>query len=275
MTKDDVLFLVIPIMVIVSPLTFIGGWIFLGLFPGFLLVLGLVAAVAAIVMMKRHEYQQREIAALVLAERERQRKQESDRQKTLNDTRRDVISHYERIPQDLIAAEGHIDAAESEYKERVFSPFWDCVELAFKAIGSAKASIVAIGAGAHDYAAVAETVTGQIPPFPVPRIAADKLTAVSTTERRLNTIIRRAQGDPDFAKIYEMRRTNQLLQEGFPTLADAIRDAAWTITSSIDSVRSSIEDLAFESRTQQSNVEESLRAAMEMLDNIQNRRKPK
>jgi DNA anti-recombination protein RmuC len=92
--------------------------------------------------------------------------------------------------------------------------------------------------------------------------------------------------------IYEQRKTNQILVAGFTNLADALNDMTWRITDSIDNLASSVDGMtstlnesmqAIHSRMgdihEELSKEASERAvrekkALEMLDNIQRRRKP-
>jgi molecular chaperone GrpE (heat shock protein) len=108
-----------------------------------------------------------------------------------------------------------------------------------------------------------------------------------------------AQRDFEFSVIYEQRKTNQILVAGFKSLAQALDQMTWRITSSIDELSATVErvgsklnDSLQQIRAETRNVaaqmaghredikREAVRRvereekALEMLDNIQRKRYP-
>ena len=84
---------------------------------------------------------------------------------------------------------------------------------------------------------------GKPPEFPISRRSVEKLCVGIATAERMQAIGRQAQRDFQFAMIYEQRKTNQILVEGFTNLADALDEMTWRITDSIDSLASSVDEM--------------------------------
>lgn len=199
-----------------------------------------------------------------------------------------------------------IENANYEFEERAYAPFWDLVERAAILLAQSKNQSEAV---ARDFKKLADetkklqqskmVVQLEIKDFIVPDFA--KL----ANELRLT--VRKAQKDFEFSTIYEQRRANRILVEGFSTLGNTIealesrlsqaigklnrdiqegfnniqasqRKAAFHIANSIDSlsesnsntlseIAESLEDRKDAAQTHEERVED-------MLDNIQRRRKP-
>ncbi len=108
----------------------------------------------------------------------------------------------------------------------------------------------------------------------------------------MDSIVRSAQCNYHFATIYEQRKTNQILVAGFTSLADALREMTWTINDSIadlatsvgetglmlnesmSMIQSQIGHIADDFTEEASEREKRERKALEMLDNIQQDRRP-
>lgn len=65
--------------------------------------------------------------------------------------------------------------------------------------------------------------------------------STSTTSQRIKALYRQAQKDPHYAQIYEQRRTNKILIEGFRSLNDAIAGLGDIIESELRSLGDRIE----------------------------------
>jgi hypothetical protein len=64
----------------------------------------------------------------------------------------------------------------------------------------------------------------------------------------MKAIVRVAQRDHDFASIYEMRRTNQILISGFTSLTQALDQMSYQVTSSVGSLVYSVDAMTTEHR---------------------------
>jgi len=151
---------------------------------------------------------------------------------------------FVRMPEELLAAEAHIDRAEEEFEERAFSPFWEQVESALQSLSKVEtlANQISYAAEQHDEH-VRDLDTKQVV-FPVSTkdIEVIRNTARSTRER-LAQVIRRSTKDFEFSTIYEQRKTNSILIHGFRTLGEAVSGLGDKLASSIDALGDRIADL--------------------------------
>ena len=178
------------------------------------------------------------------------------------------IEELHRLIED---AEYHLDKADAEFSEGVFAPFWDEIEHATNSLAAYHQNINELARTGQDYARRANQLAVKVPAFSLPL---HKLPDARPTAQRLAKIVRKAQKDPDFAKIYELRRTNQLLYQGFRSLGDALYSMGDQISYSLDGLSDrlnvSLNDLLDSSREQSRILTEQ----DVKLDNIQRRRKP-
>jgi hypothetical protein len=204
-----------------------------------------------------------------------------------------AISALGNIPNSIASANRALDKAEAEFSEGVFAPFWDAVETALGYLTQYDASVRMIAESTTLFIESSKTLESQPPTF-IPE--SSTIPDTSAILERLKAIVRRAQKVPDFAKIYEMRRTNSLLVAGFANLGSAIDNMGLRIQDSIDGLAQTF-DSAISSMSQQKaeyyqeslsaieTLREQLASDSEaqrehagnvegMLDNIQRRRRP-
>jgi len=204
------------------------------------------------------------------------------------------------IPETIKSANIALDKADAEFTEGVFAPFWDAVESALLNLTRYDELVRSIADNTTRFAEISKSFDSQ-PPSYIPE--SSTIPDATTTVERLRTLVRRAQKIPDFAKIYEMRRTNTILVAGFTNLGNAIenmgsriQDSISILTNTLDGAISSMsrqnaeyyrESLsAIEGmREQLLNTSEQLSSdsksqrehdtkVEEMLDNIQRRKRP-
>jgi hypothetical protein len=213
------------------------------------------------------------------------------------------IDLFESMPERLDSAEKWLDSAQFHFADGAFAPFWDSIENAAKRLGHFDEGVRQIKDKSSRYIELIKIYEDSPPEFPLAPQSVVKLGLGTATAERMQAIVRKAQRDFHFATIYEQRKTNQILIAGFTTLAQALNDMTWRITDSIDALASSVGrmtstldesmraihsrmgDIA-EAASQQASEhhEEILKAAsesaerekkaLEMLDNIQRRRRP-
>lgn len=198
------------------------------------------------------------------------------------------LSLFESLPAHLAAAERHLNQAQVEFSEGAFSPFWDAVERAAVELGSFGEGVDDIEASSSEYAETAKKYEDTSLAFPVARQSIERLKVGATTAGRMRDIVRTAQRDYQFASIYEQRRTNKILIAGFTNLGEALDQMAFSITRSIDSLASSVGQVAEKLDDIEDGISSHMSEAaemaadharreekvLEMLDNIQRGRRP-
>jgi len=139
-----------------------------------------------------------------------------------------------RMPAFIAEAEKHLDLAEYEFEEGVFAPFWDQIENATNKLAAYHQGLARISHDANSYNSsmlqASLLLPTKVPSF---TLANSKLPDARPTAERLVRIVRKAQKNFHFSTIYEQRKTNRLLYEGFRSLGDAIYDLKDSISSSL------------------------------------------
>ncbi|MHB8474566.1 MAG: hypothetical protein ACYDC8_17320 [Gammaproteobacteria bacterium] len=225
-------------------------------------------------------------------EEERQRAVQTSIHSSLVEAATTSLSLFESMPRYLLTAEEFLDQAERDFKEGVFSPFWDSIEKVTLQLGAFNDGVQTITINSRKHTELAKIFKARAPRFPIDVESVRGMVAATTTSERMRFIVRKAQAQPTFAQIYEQRRTNQLLVAGFTSLATALDGMGQRISSSIESLGSQISEMssamensfsalgesveALHSTTKQnaSDLEQRHNRALEILDNIQRRRIP-
>ena len=206
---------------------------------------------------------------------------------------------FEYTAQYLRDTESYLDQAEADFTEGVFAPFWDSIEMAVNTLGHFDKNVCQIKTDLSSYTELIDKYEDVPPEYPFSRQSIDKLAIGRTTAERMKSIVRKAQGKFEFAMIYEQRKTNQILVAGFTNLAQALNGMTSRITTSIYNLTDSVDAM----RLQQSESMQAIQSRMdnfsattiqhheqlskeasaredrekkivEMLDNIQHKRKP-
>jgi hypothetical protein len=224
-------------------------------------------------------------------------------QRSVSEAERAAVS----VPIILGEAELTLDRADEELRSQLPSPFWEALEEAVEKLQAFQGAMLIIQARRTEYSAQASTLDGATLGF---RLGVCVLPDPTGTQSRLTHLYRQAQAIPHFSIVYEQRRTTSTLVAGFWSLGQAVErrghqivdeigSLATSLDSRLDSLERSLELLAAAAaeqsaalRTQlQSAVgsneslsrqlhqdaeahSESGRLALQMLDNIQHRRKP-
>ena len=193
----------------------------------------------------------------------------------------------------LNQAEADLDAAQRDFKDGAFAPFWDAIESAAKTLSSFAGTVDYLGYNAAEYY---NSLHGRDHTFPVLPIALKTLPDPTRAAKRMQSLVRQAQCNFQFATIYEQRKTNNILKEGFMSLGSAIAELDSKLQGSFAELRGSLSK-GFASVVQQqiatrdsieavAAASEASSAALldetqrgneesaEMLDNIQRRRIP-
>ena len=151
---------------------------------------------------------------------------------------------FESMPNLLHSAESYLDQAEVEFSNGAFAPFWDCIENAAKTLGNFYEGVDHIKDNLSRYGKLVKEYEDTAPSFPLEHQSVSKLGVATTSAQRMQSIVRKAQRDFQFATIYEQRKTNQILVAGFTNLGQALQDMTRELTASIDDLARSIEGMA-------------------------------
>lgn len=175
-------------------------------------------------------------------ERRRQAERREAEQRALLLSLTNLVSDSKRVACELgnlvLAAEDSNDLAEREFESGVFAPFWDAVEQAAVQLARCDTHIRALIARSTHYDEEARKLTSPPPAFELS--LSTLLPPVVRANQRLRAIVRRAQGDPHFATIFELRKINKTLVAGFSTLGEALKELPLRVESSIERLASTV-----------------------------------
>lgn len=173
-------------------------------------------------------------------QREKLDNEEKERQRILKEKERAMLTwlkkiqlQYEDLLKLLPQAERHLNQAEIEYSERVFAPFWDQIEHATNNLAAYHKLVKELDADAQAYAEAIRNLPSKLP---TSKAVIGRLIDHESCSTRLYQIVRRAQSDHQFAEIFELRKTNKLLVEGFRTLEAALYSVGDSVTNAVDSL---------------------------------------
>jgi hypothetical protein len=266
--------------------------------------IAVVAAIAYFAYREKVNNDKLRAAEQARRDAERARLEEHARQQrelrgNLEELGRQSLVLFTSMPKTLVSAEQYLSRAEAEFQEHAFAPFWDAIENTVNTLGQFHSEAGQLRQLAEKYVEVVKAYEAAPPPFPLETTSITALRVSSGTTDRMQSVVRRAQRDFQFASIYEQRKTNQILVAGFGSLAQALEDMAYRITGAITTLANSVDALSAtvaesigdlhsevaraaerSDRYHEQIIEiasdsaERQRAAVEMLDNIQRRRKP-
>jgi|GEM_PF-3315155 len=141
------------------------------------------------------------------------------------------------LPELLWQASNSLEMARQEYSSNAFSPYWDFIEQAAGHLATFNKNIQTIRSHAVNYYATLQGKAHNFPsflpdqePFPDP----------TPLIENLNKTSRLGLTNYQFANIWEQRRTQKTIVEGFRTLGDAISNMADSLCCSIGELRSAI-----------------------------------
>lgn len=202
----------------------------------------LEAEAAELERRKREEEERpRRIAAEEQARRQRlAREQEALRQAQLarlQGLANDSANLAGRLPDSLHKVNTHLDNAENEFAEGVFAPFWDAIEASANELASFDLDVQQVLKYREQYAQLGSELDG---PKPQLALTLNLLPDATHITQRMRTLVRGAQKEPNFAKIYEMRQHNKLLVEGFSSLGNALANLGNTVVDSVRNLESTV-----------------------------------
>ncbi|HVU36981.1 MAG TPA: hypothetical protein VHC95_01465 [Opitutales bacterium] len=139
-------------------------------------------------------------------------------------------------------AEKHLDAAEKEFAEGAFAPFWDRVECAANELAAYKNEVEHLQRNVSVHNQEAGELLRLGGPSVMPLLVHEsQLPDARPSAARFMGIVRKAQTNFQFAMIFEQRKTNQLLHTGFGTLGAAIHTLGESINESLNKLARSLD----------------------------------
>lgn len=173
------------------------------------------------------------------------------------------------------SAEDNMQLAETEFNRRAFNPFWTAVEGAASQLGEISEKMQQYASYADRHTAKGkELATKYRSSAPAFAVTADNVKFLATAgdlSNRLDTIVRRADTDFEFANILNQRRTHTILIAGFNNLGSALAGLSAKISSDLASMASSVNSAITSAAANSSDQRDEM---IRMLDNIQYRRLP-
>lgn len=226
----------------------------------------------------------------------RKQRQHIESQQAIHNRLVDLIDQAKsilcRLPKEILAAERSLKEAENEFAEGAFAPFWDAIQNAATSLARFDSMLQQVTHHSERYKTDLKLIDEAVLKPPQFDLQFGILPDVSQTANRLRALVRLGQKDFHFATIYEQRKTNNILVEGFSNLGQAINDMGYLLNNSLTTLSSSVSDLAEkyeynskdllagirslkeQIRSDEEARREHERIEREMLNNIQRRRKP-
>lgn len=275
-------------------------------FPfAFKILLGITIAASIIFLIYKDHRKKRDASAaeqlrkeaeeIALAQAEQSRKAEYEKEQrqlrtSLESCIEELDATAKKIHRRIDETDNALEQAEREFSEGAFAPFWDAVERAANLLAESNSGINEIARRSMYYGDAVIKLDSVPPPF---KVALDTLPDTTRVAAKMKAIVRKAQKDFQFATIYEQRKTNKLLISGFTNLAEAFTQMSDRLELSLDSLSEALLNIA---ETDRANTEELIasiqkidarealdsearreheRKHLEILDNIQRKRKPR
>ncbi|MEI6222965.1 MAG: hypothetical protein WCP97_09470 [bacterium] len=181
---------------------------------------------------------------------------------------------YEEILDSIVIADDALNTAGNEFFDRYYAPFWDQIEVATNQLASCNNYLHKINSHVDKYWSQMQDLDKEYSGQVISCVLPGTLPDLKGTATRLATTVRMAQRNFEFSTIYEQRKTNKLLYEGFSNLGDAIYSLGDRITDSLNDLSrnldSSLSDIISatheHSRIISDNIQEQTRRIDEHAD---------
>lgn len=126
-----------------------------------------------------------------------------------------------RLQESLGGVQHSLGRAELEFADNAYGPFWDCIEQATKGIAQCQGRLREMESRAVEFGTVLD---GRSHTFPAVKVTSGDLPDMRPQVSKLRTLVRKGQTDHEFAVIWEHRRTQKAIIQGFRNLQEAIYD---------------------------------------------------
>lgn len=286
---EGIIIAIVVIFLLLMAIRFV--FLFIEQFWAYILIIGVVGtgmyivfrAIKEDIKSKREsEERRRQEEKRKQTEREEKKIRQNRYREQINKLCENSVLAYEELPKCVKSINECIDIAEKEFSERAFEPFWNAIEKALLHLKLFQDQVNCIDYSFKKYQEILRHYEGRPEKFPLVALEHKHSLSINETQRRLHNIVRKSQKDYEFTKIHLHRRTNSILLEGFGNLADALNGLSHNVERAIDglssNIRHAVKEYGDNSRRQMEELSTQqiyrLDKACEMLDNIQNRRKP-
>ncbi len=154
----------------------------------------------------------------------------------------DILSKSEEIVTTILpyyeeSTVQSLNHAQNDFNDNAISPFWDRIEDASKSLAYYKEAVDQLVYNGELYTQILKNEKHNFPlPFPIG-------TSISIQQDILdeyNSAVRKAQSKFEFANIWEHRKTQKILIEGFANLEQAIKNMRDSILSAIGELNHSL-----------------------------------
>ena len=123
--------------------------------------------------------------------------------------------------------------AKRDWDEKVYGTFWDSVEAATKRFKEYEDNMKFIEKSASDYKGRVKKNSLSVPKF---ELEIHEFPDIRNSVMILAGVVRAAQKDFKMVTLYEQRKTQMILKEGFANMASAIRHMEGVLSQKIDSL---------------------------------------
>lgn len=172
---------------------------------------------------------------------------------------RNCQDNLRSLPELVRAADRYLDSAEEDFLDRAYAPFWENVEQAAVSLGKFNSRLKQVEVDSRSYSAVLQ---GRVHNFPAIVVYPDQIPVPSRQAERLRQIVRRGMKDFEFATMWEHRKTQNIMIEGFNSLGDAVNSLGAAVEDSASRVSRAIEESSSQIREEQKQIKLTVEDAL-------------
>lgn len=208
-------------------------------------------------------------------ERERRKKEAYEREMInlveYSNKQVSTIKHlYIELLNTVPIAEKSLDKADEEFNGGFYAPFWDQIEISTNQLALYNQYLKGINHFMEIFRESVKKIDEQYKGKLELCVLPGKLPDPREVSNRLSKIVRIAQRNFEFSTIYEQRKTNKLLYEGFRNLGDAIYSIGDRISDSLNelsySLDSSLNDIISSTNENSRIISENIQEQTRRLD---------
>jgi hypothetical protein len=163
------------------------------------------------------------------------------------------------LPDNLREADIFLRRAEDEFQEKAYAPFWDNIEQAAIRLGAFSSNMKQLESDASCYKNI---LIEQIHNFPPLSIQLGQIPNPNRQSDQFRRLVRMGQKNFDFATIWEHRKTQAVIEDGFLTLGEAVHNLGLTVDDLSSRVTSTIEENSSRQIAEQARLRGSFETAL-------------